>query len=214
VMSRYQRWALLGAMTATSIFMLVSLSRIGVMVGFFQYFLGSLALFWDRITQNNKVLKYIIGGGLGALGMGATGFIIKVINGSRVHQLSKSAAAEDAYYRTFYGIEDITDKASAIAFGNGYLQNKIKLLEYHNNYLGLLQQCGIVSPILYAGIEFGILYVLSLRGKLPALMYLLFMAYGNFHYTIRTRMTWVWVPFIILLLVYLTQKEKKISHAS
>lgn len=108
---------------------------------------------------------------------------------------------EDLYGRTMKGISYNFNNVYLFIFGYGSETNPLreKSLEFHNNFVSIFNQVGILGLLIYSYIIFQFFHELIKKGFLYLLPFLCYLCYSEMHYAFRTRMNWLFFAILIFL---------------
>lgn len=95
-------------------------------------------------------------------------------------------------------------KISYFLFGVGQASNPLRPqhLEFHNNFMGIMNQVGIIGFILYVIFNISIIRTLLKYGALYILPYACYIEVSFFHYLFRERINWCFLAVLILMTIY------------
>lgn len=127
-----------------------------------------------------------------------------------VKVLTATTVYNEFYFRAFKGAESSFDNIWLFLFGNGkYTTNGRLSLEFHNNFIAIFFQVGLVGLILYLIMNVFIFRELIRRGILYLVPYLCYLYYSMFHYSYRTRINWLLLAVIIFIALNNVQFKRK-----
>jgi hypothetical protein len=86
-----------------------------------------------------------------------------------------------------------------LLFGSGSRLNPDEL-EFHNNFLEIFYQSGIIGLVLYALFSILVLYNLIKKNLLYAVPFIAFTLVSSFHFSQRSRFSWIFIAFTFLTL--------------
>lgn len=115
----------------------------------------------------------------------------------------------DFYYRALRGIDFNSMDIWSLLIGNGsYTTLSRGYLEFHNNFIALFNQIGLLGLIFYLYINIAILRLLYQKGWLYLPPYFCYLFYSMFQYSYRTRLNWLFFAIIIYLTLDLVNKYR------
>lgn len=110
---------------------------------------------------------------------------------------------DDIYYRSLKGISHNFDNIRYFIFGTGnYTTLDRSALEFHNNFIYIFNQSGLLGLLIYVFLNLVIIYELGKKGILYLMPYGIYLFYSIFQYSYRTRPNWLFLAFIIFIIVY------------
>jgi len=121
---------------------------------------------------------------------------------------TSSGLISEVYDRAFQGASFNLNYFSYFLFGYGSETNpwRVDHLEFHNNFLSIFNQLGILGLILYSYLIFRHLIDLYKKNFIYIIPFLCYLFYSQLQYAFRTRNNWVF--FAVLIFVILTPLRK------
>jgi hypothetical protein len=119
---------------------------------------------------------------------------------------------QDIYTRAYAGIGENITNFWYLFFGSGQdsrLDGVEKILEYHNNFVNIFSESGVIVLLLYLYFNLVILKKLYRCGGLYLLPYVCYIFYSLFQFTLRTRMNWLFLAFTVLV-IFIARPPKKL----
>lgn len=107
----------------------------------------------------------------------------------------------NAYTRMLDGLNYNFEHVFNFIFGMGSETNPLRpeQLEFHNNFIGVFNQIGLLGFILYVLFNINIIRVLSRFGFLYFVPYLSYTEVSLFHYIFRERINWLFIAALIII---------------
>lgn len=107
----------------------------------------------------------------------------------------------NAYTRMLDGINYNFEHVFNFIFGMGSETNPFRpeQLEFHNNFIGVFNQIGMLGFILYVLFNINVIRVLSRFGFLYFVPYLSYTEVSLFHYIFRERINWLFIAVLIII---------------
>ncbi len=115
-----------------------------------------------------------------------------------------SALQDEINIRMLDGISYNFSSLFYFLFGVGQTSNPLRPqhLEFHNNFMGIFNQVGIIGFVLYLILNISILRLLFKLGILYILPYACYLEMSCFHYLFRERINWCFFAVLILMTIY------------
>lgn len=117
---------------------------------------------------------------------------------------SLSDLRSDSYIRMFQGLSYDFTNLFYFLFGVGQSSNpwRISNLEFHNNFIGIFNQIGIIGLLIYIVLNIYIIKNLVSQGILYLIPYLCYLEVSFFHFIFRERVNWLFFAVIIFISIY------------
>lgn len=184
---------------------LLSFSRLSV-VFLVMYAIYYFALFDFKVEIKLKVIFYVIIAFLAffVLWFLFGEFFSHYVLIRRAEDISASSIQSDAMFRVFEGIEYSFSNAFFFMFGTGQASNPLRIegLEFHDNFVGIFNQTGIICLLLYVLLNIFVVYDLWKKGWFYLVPFFSYFLISLFHYTFRERFNWLFWAIIIFILSY------------
>lgn len=127
-----------------------------------------------------------------------------------VDAATSASISHEFYFRALQGIDSCFDSIHTFLLGNGKVTTEGRNnLEFHNNFIAIFFQFGFIGLLIYLYMNALIIYNLFKKGILYLIPYFSYIYYSMFHYSYRTRMNWIFLAFILVLIL---AKERRIEH--
>jgi len=119
----------------------------------------------------------------------------------------------DIYFRAARGISYNFNDIWYFIFGNGTYTTIVRgNLEFHNNFLAMFNQIGIIGLFFYFYMNFIIVKGLFKKGILYFFPYFCYLFYSMFQYSYRTRLNWLLIAMIIFIFMHDSIRSNRKSY--
>ncbi len=117
---------------------------------------------------------------------------------------SMSDLRSDSYIRMFQGLSYDFTNLFYFLFGVGQSSNPMRIsnLEFHNNFIGIFNQIGIIGLLIYIVLNVYIVKKLLSQGILYLVPYLCYLEVSFFHFIFRERVSWMFFAVVIFISIY------------
>lgn len=115
---------------------------------------------------------------------------------------SYQGLSDDIYFRAVRGIGENFENLGYFLFGAmTYGMSARGTLEFHNNFIALFHQFGLVGVFLYLFMNLIALKELYKKGLAYLLPYFCYLFYSMFQYSYRTRVNWLLLTIVIFIIM-------------
>lgn len=167
--------------------------------------------FFDINFKSRKLFLYKLMLGLGAL-IAFTLLIYKMYQ-HMIHIRQGQSPIDvpnilgDFYFRALRGMDFELMNLWDLLFGNGTYTTSIRgSLEFHNNFIAIFNQIGLLGLIFYFYVNGLAIVQLCKKGYLYLFPFFCYLFYSMFQYSYRTRVHWLFIAVIIFLTIHVHMK--------
>lgn len=199
---KLNKWIALAILNSSLFFLFLSASRACypvILLYIFCYFIIFDFNFSGASGSLFKILSILLG----------TFFCIFLLYEWYVHmksiRLSRLAVNYDGiiydfYFRALRGIDFNTMSLWELLIGRGeHSLHERGTLEFHNNFIALFNQTGLLGLLLYIYVNLLIIINLIKKSVLYFLPFFCYLFYSTFQYSLRTRPHWLFIAIIIFV---------------
>ncbi len=199
------KWMSLIVINVNLLFIFLSASRACIPV-ILLYVCSYFLLFRIKVKGYSLWLVGLVGVAIGFVGIFSIGhklYLHMVTTRLSMLPSDYSGLSNDIYFRAVRGINENFESIGYFLFGTGtYGTGTRGTLEFHNNFVALFHQVGLIGLLLYVSMNLIILRELFKKGIFYLLPYTCYLFYSMFQYSYRTRVNWLLLAVVIFVLMH------------